>query len=700
MAANKPLINEAKREWERLVAEIRHHDILYHQKDTPEISDVEYDVLRQRLEELEQKNPELKKPDSPTQMVGAAPAAAFSKVKHRVPMLSLSNAFSADDVQDFITRTRKYLGVSGDTSLAGEALLKFVCEPKIDGLSFSARFEHGVFVQGATRGDGEVGEDITANLKVVQGFPHTLTGRDYPAVLEVRGEVYMSHGDFKALNARRVAEEEPEFANPRNAAAGSLRQLDSNITAERTLKYFVYGWGEVSSEHPIGTSHWAFRAALKGWGFMIVDDPELAQLRMADNTVLAYYHNILRKRPTLEYDIDGVVYKIDNPILQERLGTVGRAPRWALAHKFPAERAVTIIEGIDIQVGRTGALTPVARLKPVNVGGVMVSNATLHNEDEIIRKDVRIGDTVVVQRAGDVIPQVVSVDADKRPKDSTPYVFPDHCPVCNCSAIREEGEVVRRCTGGLICDAQAVERLKHFVSRNALNIDGFGDKQIEAFWRDGIIKSPKDIFHIAGNKDAVLSRERWGEKSFANLCDAIEKSKTVSLSRFIYALGILHIGEITAKVLARHYGSFETWFNAMSNPYNDEVREDLLSIDGIGEVVVDALLDFFREPNNRVIVKRLADKDAGNLDILDEEKVAADSPVSGKTVVFTGSLLLMSRSEAKSRAESLGAKVASSVSAKTDYVIAGEDAGSKLTKARELGVRVLSEQEWLDLIKI
>lgn len=694
MSVNRPLINEARLEWERLVAEIRRHDILYYQKDAPEISDVEYDVLRQRLEELERLHPELKVPDSPTQTVGAAPAAAFSKVRHRVPMLSLNNAFTPEDVEDFITRVRKYLGL-WDKPLAGDQKLQLVCEPKIDGLSFSARFERGVFVQGATRGDGEVGEDITANLKMVEGFPHRLKGGGYPMVLEVRGEVFMSRDDFHALNEARRAEGEAEFANPRNAAAGSLRQLDPEITAQRHLRYYVYGWGEVSGDHPVGDSHWAFRERLKEWGLRVIDNPELAQLRMADNTIIAYYHNMLRRRDSLDYDIDGVVYKVDNPILQERLGSVGRAPRWAIAHKFPAERVTTVLEGIDIQVGRTGALTPVARLKPVNVAGVVVSNATLHNEDEIERKDIRIGDTVVVQRAGDVIPQVVEVDVTKRPKGAHKYHFPATCPVCGSLAVREEDEAVRRCTGGLQCEAQLVERLRHFVSRNALDIEGLGEKQIEAFWKDGLIKSPVDIFSLDKKADDIGRREGWGKKSVENLMAAIKAASDVPLEKFIFALGIRHVGEITARLLARHYGTCGAWLKAMKQlPKGGTELAELDNIDGIGATVTGALADFFREPHNVQVVDALVER----LRIHNAEAVAADSPVSGKTVVFTGTLARLTRNEAKSRAESLGAKVASSVSAKTDYVIAGEDAGSKLAKARELGVRVLSEQEWLDLI--
>lgn len=689
------LFDSAQLEWQEIAEQIRYHDKLYYQNDAPVISDAQYDGLRLRLQELEAQFPQLQTPDSPTQKVGAEASAAFSKVKHSVPMLSLGNAFTIDDVIDFIARIRKYLGAY-NTPFAGEALLQFVCEPKIDGLSFSARYEKGVFVRGATRGDGEVGEDITANLKTVQGFPLRLQGEDVPSVLEVRGEVYMSHADFEALNAKRDAAGESRFANPRNAAAGSLRQLDPDITASRRLNYFVYGWGEVGDGTLANlTSHWEFRQKLASWGLRIVDDKELAQLRVGDNTIVAYYHNMMKRRPELDYDIDGVVYKVDNLILQERLGAVGRAPRWAIAHKFPAEQARTMVEAIDIQVGRTGSLTPVARLKPVNVGGVMVGNATLHNEDEIARKDVRVGDTVVVQRAGDVIPQVVEVDVSKRPEHSVAYAFPDVCPVCGSLAVREAGEVAKRCTGGLLCEAQLLERLRHFVSRDAMDIEGLGERQMEAFWRDGLITTVADIYALPSKYAEIEKREGWGKKSADNVMAAIETSKKAPLEKFIFALGIRHVGEITAKLLARHYGSCAKWFAAMQLlPQGGEVLADLDNIDGIGPKVVAALANFFREPHNIDVVQALV----AVLEIADAQAVAAHSPVAGKTVVFTGTLPTLSRNEAKSRAESLGAKVASSVSAKTDYVIAGDDAGSKLKAAKELGVTILTEEEWLKII--
>jgi DNA ligase (NAD+) len=681
---------QAAREWQRLADAIRHHDALYYQQDAPEISDAEYDVLRRRLEALEKHFPELQAPDSPTQKVGAAPLEKFAKVKHSVPMLSLNNAMSEEEVREWDERVRTFFKPPLED-------VDYVCELKIDGVSFSARYEDGVLVLGVTRGDGESGEVITENLKTIPRFPHRLRGYGWPRVLEVRGEIFMKRQDFVELNLQRIKNEEPAFANPRNAAAGSLRQLDSEITRQRKLSYFAYGWGEVSDDVDIGNYHLGFLAKLQNWGFDLV--PHGVELAVAVNLegALAYYLEQQSKRDAgdIQYDIDGMVYKVDRLDWQERLGTVGRAPRWAIAHKFPAEQAVTIVEGIDIQVGRTGTLTPVARLKPITVGGVVVSNATLHNEDEIARKDVRVGDTVVVQRAGDVIPQIVSADAAKRPKQAQPYRFPDHCPVCGSLAVREEGEVARRCTGGLQCKAQLVERLKHFVARGAMDIEGLGEKQIEAFWQDGLIQNVADIFDLPDKADEIASREGWGKKSVENLLAAIEKSRDAPLHKFIFALGIRHIGDITAKLLARHYGSFAAWLAAMRQlPEGGAAAEELDRIDGIGPKVVAALADFFREPHNQDVIQLLAAK----LRIADAPAVSVDSSVSGKTVVFTGSLAKMSRAEAKARAESLGAKVAGSVSANTDFVIAGEDAGSKLKKARELGVKILSEEEWLEMI--
>lgn len=673
----------------RLVERIRYHDRLYYQKDEPEILDADYDALRSELERLEFQYPELVTSDSPSQTVGAAPAEAFGKVTHAVPMLSLQNAFSEEDVTDFIERIRRFLG------LAETEQVDLTSEPKIDGLSFSARYENGVLVYAATRGDGEVGEDITANIKTVQGMLHQLQGEGWPEILEVRGEVYMDKRDFEALNREQEAAGKKIFANPRNAAAGSLRQLDERITAERKLRYFVYGWGEVST--PLSRTQYDSIQHLAAYGFVV--NPLMVLCDRADE-IIKRYQSILQQRAELYYDIDGMVYKVNRRDWQERLGNVARAPRWAIAHKFPAEQAVTKLEAIDIQVGRTGALTPVARLTPVNVGGVIVSNATLHNEDEICRKDIRVGDTVVIQRAGDVIPQVVKVELGQRPANSAAYEFPDRCPVCGSLAEREESEAVRRCTAGLICTAQAVERLKHFVSRNAFDIDGLGAKQIEAFWQDGLIQSPSDIFTLqerdAQSLTPIRNKDGWGEASARNLFDAIERARQVTLPRLIYALGIRHVGLETAKLLARRYQTFAAWQEAMvqAHDHDSQAYQELLSIDGIGTVVADAIIMFFVEEHNRDAVAVLISR----LDIALVEQVNTRSPVSGKTVVFTGTLTQLTRNEAKARAEAFGAKVSGSVSAKTDYVVAGEAAGSKLKKAKELGVVVISETEWLELI--
>lgn len=681
---------DAAQELARLADAIAHHDRLYYQKDAPEITDAEYDKLRQRNEAIEARFPDLVREDSPSRKVGAAPARGFKKVKHTVPMLSLANAFSDEDVADFVARLRRFLGLTESDKL------ELVAEPKIDGLSFSARFEKGLFVQGATRGDGEEGEDITANLAAVKGFPHRLQGSGWPAVLEVRGEVYMAKDDFAALNAVQAEAGKPVFANPRNAAAGSLRQLDPQITAERPLHYFAYGWGAVSA--PLADTQWDSLEKLHEWG-LVVNLPAMQQVLNVQQ-VLDYYANQQEKRAGLPYDIDGIVYKVNRLDYQERLGFVARAPRWAIAHKFPAEQAITEVQNIEIQVGRTGALTPVARLKPVNVGGVVVANATLHNEDEIARKDIRIGDTVTIQRAGDVIPQVVGVDKAKRPGGAVAYDFPHTCPVCGSDAVREEGEAVRRCTGGLVCGAQIVERLIHFVSRGAFDIDGLGEKQILTFWEDGLVREPADIFMLEARDRESLTplrnKEGWGSKSAANLFDAINKARTMPLDRFIYALGIRFIGQTTARLLARTYGNFANWYDAMRNiaAGDAEAKEDLLAVDGIGGAVVGALEHFFAEEHNRKVLADLLPQ----LTITDVEAVSAHSPVSGKTVVFTGTLSKMSRDEAKARAESLGAKVSGSVSKKTDYVVAGEAAGSKAKKAQELGVKLLSEDEWLALI--
>lgn len=666
---------DARARWQKLAKEIRHHDALYYQQDRPAISDADYDKLRRELEDLENKFPQLQTQDSPTQKVGAPVLSKFAKVRHSAPMLSLNNAFSEEDVREWDARNKKFLGLSATDPI------DYVSEAKIDGLSFSARYENGKMVLGLTRGDGEVGENITANLATI--LPDSLDG-DFPKILEVRGEVYMSHANFEKLNEKLPEDE--KFANPRNAAAGSLRQKDAAITASRDLSYFVYGWGEWSDFYEI--SYIAVMRMLNNYGFNLILTTNYNAANLNIDLLIESYERILATRSTLAYDIDGLVYKVNRLDYQKRLGEVARAPRWAIAHKFPAEQAVTVIESIDIQVGRTGTLTPVARLKPITVGGVVVSNATLHNEDEIARKDIRVGDTVVVQRAGDVIPQIVSAS---RETESPKYIFPDICPVCGSHAVREEGEVARRCTGGLLCEAQLVERIRHFVARGAMDIEGLGEKQIQAFWNDGLIKNITDIFMLADRAEEIAKREGWGKKSLENLLSAIEKSRDVTLEKFIYALGIRHIGEVTAKLLAREYGSAENWFAGMKNL--DEER--LQNIDGIGGVVAGSLADFFAENHNVEIVEKLLTQ----LRVMDAKKIESNSPVAGKTVVFTGTLVKMTRAEAKDRAENLGAKVASSVSAQTNFVIAGADAGSKLKKATELGVRVLSEDEWLEMIK-
>ena len=691
--------DEAAAELKRLAVEIARHDALYHQNDAPEISDAEYDALRRRNDAIEARFPALIRDDSPSRRVGAAPAEGFTQVRHSRPMLSLQNAFAEEDVYEFFARIRRFLGLDAEAEVA------VMAEPKIDGISAALRYEGGVFVQGATRGDGVTGEDITNNLQTLDEIPKRLSG-SAPVIVEVRGEVYMTRGGFFALNRRREADGATVFANPRNAAAGSLRQLNPNVTATRPLHFFAYAAGELSE--PVADSHADFLARLDAWGFKT--NP-LARLCASPEEALALYREVQEARPELPYDIDGVVYKVNRHDWQERMGMVSRAPRWAIAHKFPAERAQTVLNGISIQVGRTGALTPVAELEPITVGGVVVSRATLHNEDEIARKDIREGDTVVIQRAGDVIPQVVRVVEEKRPANSKPYEFPRTCPICDSVATREEGEAVRRCTGGLICPAQAVERIKHFVSRNAFDIEGFGRKHVEAFWTDGLIESPADIFRLRDHADALKAREGWGEQSAANLLDSIESRRKIALDRFIFALGIRQVGEATARLLARQYGSLEAWREAMTaasaerGANREEMKKpelvgeafaDLCNIDSVGFSVADAITDFFAEPHNRAVLDDLARE----LTVVPVEAPASTSPVSGKTVVFTGTLERMTRNEAKARAESLGAKVAGSVSKKTDYVVAGPGAGSKLAMASELGVEVLSEDDWLALISM
>ncbi|HSR56298.1 MAG TPA: NAD-dependent DNA ligase LigA [Alphaproteobacteria bacterium] len=675
---------DAAAELEYLAKEIARHDALYYQKDAPEISDSAYDALRARNDALEAAFPELIREDSPSQRIGAAPASGFAKVTHAVPMLSLDNAFTAEDVVEFVARVRRYLNLDADAEVA------LMTEPKIDGLSIALRYEGGRLVQGATRGDGTTGENVTRNLRTLDDIPDRLRGKGWPDVLEVRGEVYMSKTEFAALNARQQEAGAKVFANPRNAAAGSLRQLDSTITASRNLGFFGYAWGEVSE--PLGATLEEARDRLRHFGFPLNEGKLYSDVEKA----IAFHDDLESRRASLDYDIDGVVYKVNRLDWVERLGQVSRSPRWAIAHKFAAERAETVLESIEVQVGRTGTLTPVAHLTPVTVGGVVVSRATLHNEDEIRRKDARVGDTVVIQRAGDVIPQVVEVLADKRPKGAKPFKFPDKCPRCESMAVREEGEVAWRCTGGLICPAQAVERLKHFVSRDAFDIEGLGGKHVEAFWLDGLIKTPGDIFRLESHEDSLKEREGWGEKSVENLLRAIESRRTISLERFIYALGIPQVGEATAKLLARTYKTLDHWREAMSaaSDHESDAYRELTDIDGVGPSMADDIIGFFAEPHNREVLDDLQS-------LLTIEEAAAptatESPFTGKTVVFTGTLSTMGRKEAKAKAEGLGARVSGSVSKKTDFVVIGADPGSKATNAKKLGVTVLTEDEWREM---
>ncbi|MCK0068547.1 NAD-dependent DNA ligase LigA [Kordiimonas laminariae] len=767
---------EARLELARLATEIKFHDQKYYADDEPTVSDAEYDALRQRNSAIEERFPELIRKDSPSGRVGVAVKQdKFGKVTHARPMLSLDNAFNDDDVVEFEGKVRRFLGVV--------ETIRMTAEPKIDGLSLAVRYEKGVLVQAATRGDGAVGENVTANAKTIENIPHKLAGEGWPDVLEVRGEVYMGKEDFAKLNADNEAKGDKVFANPRNAAAGSLRQLDVSITASRPLKFFAYAWGEVS-ELPADTQM-GMVELFKAWGF---DVNPMMQAFDGAAGVISQYRLIEEQRASLDYDIDGVVYKVDRLDYQDRLGMVARAPRWAIAHKFPAEKATTLLKDIDIQVGRTGALTPVAKLEPVTVGGVVVSNATLHNRDEIERLGVRIGDTVVIQRAGDVIPQVVEVVADKRPSDAAPFVFPSECPVCGSHAAAEGDDVVVRCSGGLICSAQRMERLKHFVSRNAFDIEGLGNKQIEAFDEWGWVREPADIFHLSEKQDELSRKEGWGEKSVENLIAAIEERREIDFHRMLFGLGIPSIGQGTGKLLARHFidaAGLITYLNrtkevlgqfavdhspqeisslhycllafghlkefeislkpdelfAASNAFitvvagrleriesgklkaenikvqhlqtvanlgnkadyrfpQDSARElyahdqELAAIDGIGSDVILNLADFYFEDQNRTAFHNLIEE----LNINPVEAQADDSPVSGKTVVFTGTLVEMTRAEAKAKAEALGAKVSGSVSKKTDILIAGPGAGSKLKKATDLGVKTMTEEEWLALI--
>jgi DNA ligase (NAD+) len=674
---------EAADELARLAEEIARADRAYYERAAPEITDAAYDALRQRNAAIEAQFPELVRADSPSRRVGAAPAGGFAKLRHGAPMLSLGNVFDAAAFGEFCERARRFLGLK-------EAPLTLVGEPKIDGLSINLTYEHGRFVRGATRGDGFEGEDVTANLRTMAGLPQRLHGQA-PALIEIRGEVFMTKADFLALNAAQEAAGERLFANPRNAAAGSLRQLDARITARRPLGLFAYAMGQASA--PVAKTHWDYLDRLRDWGFAV--NP-LSQ-HLADAAAAARFQaEIAARRASLAYDIDGVVYKIDDLALEERLGYVGREPRWAVAWKFPAEQATTVLLDIALQVGRTGALTPVAQLQPVNVGGVLVTRATLHNEDEIARKDVRIGDTVMLQRAGDVIPQILGIVPEKRPPGTHPYAFPEHCPVCGSLAVRPPGEVVRRCTGGLTCPAQAEERMVHFVSRPAFDIDGLGEKTVHEFLQAGLLHGPADIFRLPEHEAEIAAREGWGELSARNLARAIEARRRIPLARFIYALGIRRIGVANARLLARHYGSFANWRTQMTAALEEgaEARRDLEDIIGIGPAIAAELAEFFAEPRNLATLDELA----GLLTILDESPAAgAQGKLAGKVVVFTGTLTTMTRPEAKALAERLGAKVTDSVSRRTDLVVVGEDAGSKARKATELGVRTVTEQEWHEL---
>jgi DNA ligase (NAD+) len=690
----------AKAELDRLHEALSRANRRYHTDDQPEISDAHYDALKQRNAAIEARFPALKRPDSPSDQVGAPVSGQFDKVAHKVRMLSLGNAFSDEDVLEFDGRIRRYLGLDSKSPLA------YTAEPKIDGLSLSLRYENGDLMAATTRGDGDVGENVTNNARTIGDIPHHLTGA--PDVLEVRGEVYMSHADFATLNDLQTGRGEKPFANPRNAAAGSLRQLDSAITRSRPLHFFAYAWGEWSE--PLAATQTKAIARLNRLGF---STNPLTRLCEGPQELLDHYRTIEGQRATLGYDIDGVVYKVDDLALQARLGFRSTTPRWAIAHKFPAEVASTRLLAIEIQVGRTGALSPVARLAPVTVGGVVVSNATLHNEDYILGRDskgnrirpeghdFRVGDWVEVYRAGDVIPKLRDVDLSKRPADSQPYKFPEHCPECGSDALREEGDSVARCTGGVICPAQAVEKLKHFVSRAAFDIDGLGAKQVEQFFRDGWIREPADIFTLeqrfGDGLQQLKNRDGWGEKSAQNLFAAIRDKRNIPLNRLIFALGIRHVGENSAALLAGFYTSWTRFEAAMqqAREHAGPAWEELTGIDGVGTVMASAVVDTFHTDQSRAAIDRLV----AHLNVGDVvPKDVSDSPVAGKTVVFTGTLEQMTRAEAKGRAESLGAKVSGSVSAKTDLLIAGPGAGSKAKKAAALGVTILSEEEWLALI--
>jgi DNA ligase (NAD+) len=686
---------EATEELTRLADELAAHDLHYHREDAPVISDADYDALKQRNSAIEARFPTLVRDNSPSQRVGAAASEQFSAVEHGTPMLSLDNAFSDDEAREFDARVRRFLGL-GDEAVA------YTAEPKIDGLSASLRYEKGVLVRGATRGDGRVGEDVTENLRTISEIPHRLKGSGWPDVIEVRGEVYLGHEDFAALNRTAAEAGQKLYANPRNAAAGSLRQIDPKITAQRPLRFFAYAWGLTSAPFAQGQAQ-ALRA-LADWGF--VTNPQTQSVVGAEG-LLAAYSDFEGLRPKLKFDIDGVVYKVDRLDWQQRMGFVSRSPRWAVARKFPAQQARTVLEAIDLQVGRTGAVTPVARLRPVTVGGVVVTNATLHNADEIERKDLRIGDTVIVQRAGDVIPQIVGVVLDERSGNSLPYVFPSVCPCALATPLVRETTVsgaetvVRRCSGEMTCPFQRTEHLIHFVSRRAFDIEGLGEKQLQSLFEDGLVREPADIFLLEEHDKTLLKklkdREGMGETSARNLFEAINARRTISLERLIFSLGVRHVGEQTGRTLAKGYGTWDAFWTAVqAMASGDEAAAaEMNAMDQIGPTVIETLTRYFAESHNRAAVERLV----AQLTVLEAEKPKTDTAVAGKTIVFTGSLEKMTRDEAKAQAESLGAKVASSVSKKTDLVVAGPGAGSKLKTATDLGIQVMTEDEWLALVR-
>jgi DNA ligase (NAD+) len=706
------MFDQTKQKIENLKAEIARHDKAYHTMDAPEISDAKYDELRRELEKYREEFPQFF--DKSDDKVGGKTLDIFSKVKHAKPMMSLSNGFLREDIEDFIERVKRFLGMDKNQAVdlfSPAVELDLFCETKIDGLSFSARYENGIFLQAATRGDGEEGEDVSENVKTLVGFPQQLNSKNPPKIFELRGEIYMGKKDFEELNKRQEEQGAKIFANPRNAAAGSLRQLDSTITASRNLSYFAYGLGETSDDF-ICSSQNELHKKLKEFGFR--SEPHSKLCKNLEE-VINLYQNISDQRYELDYDLDGMVYKVNDFALQERLGFVARSPRFAIAHKFPAEKAKTEIENIVIQIGRTGALTPVANLKPVNIGGVMVSRATLHNADEIARKDIRESDLVLIQRAGDVIPQVLEVDLSKRKSDSTPFTFPKNCPVCGSEIIKNEEDVVLRCSGGLSCFAQIKETLKHFVSKDAFDITGLGKKQIEKFFDEGRIKSFSDIFTLEerekNSEDPLIKKLGWGEKSLQNLFFAINSKRQIPLEKFIYAIGIRHVGETTAKLLAQHFVSYKNFINVMlslskhdsgqglESPF-DKLRvtesvdyQEFVALDGIGEKMADAILDYFSDSRSLQMVLDLEK----HLKIQDAKRSEATSQFAGKSIIFTGSLAKMSRAEAKKCAEDLGMKVVGSVSSKTDFVVVGEDAGSKLKKAQELNLKILNEEEWLQM---